>query len=123
MGEVVELSAIVIPIPRATQTGHLLEYFGSVPRLGAGFSGRTIKEAKEKAAAAVKFFVESCFPDDEQNRREAISLEGRLSSANGTAVRLGSVDILCSRHPPYIQSNTVKVTFYQFTQTSLANEG
>ncbi len=121
MGDVVELNAIVILTQVAAISGYSLEYFGSVPRLGAGFSGKTIKEAKAKAAAAVKLFVESGFPDHEQSRLEAASLEERLRSANGTAINLGSVDVLCSGHPPYIPSNEVRVTFYQFTQQGLAS--
>lgn len=117
-----ELKAVIVPVPRAHNGGQILEYFGTVPRVGVGFSGRTIEEAKKKAEAAVKFFVESCFPDYEQSRLEAASLEQRLRSANGTAINHGSVGISCSRHPPYIPSNAVRVTFYQFTKTGLASE-
>lgn len=122
MGDVTELSAIVIPTRVATISGHSLEYLGAVPRLGVGFSGKTLEEAKNNAAAMVKDNIERCNPDFPQHRFDATSLETMIGSANGKAIVLGSVEVKFNKHPPYIQSNEVRVTFYQFTQTDLANK-
>ncbi len=91
MGDVVVLSATVFTFLPASETGRVVEYFGSVPRVDVVFFGKTPEDAMSKAAALVKIHVEKCLPDSRQNMLDAVSLEGRIRSANGVAVRLGSV--------------------------------
>ena len=118
-----ELSAIITALPN---TNGQMEYFGTIPRLDVGFSGKTAEEAKGAAARLAKMFIEGCHPDYQSYIQAAVSLEARIKDTsvreNGGAIPLnrGFKNITCKKWPEYIQTGKMRINFYQFTANGVS---